>query len=119
MSRLTTLKSTLKPIASRLQTQVIGTGHRVDRPRQSSTQRGYGYRWQITRAGYLAKHPLCANCEAVGRFTVATDLDHIEPHKGNTDMFWDSSNWQGLCKSCHSAKTAGEDGGYGNQRAGG
>jgi 5-methylcytosine-specific restriction protein A len=45
---------------------------------------------------------------------VATDLDHIIPHKGDKDAFWVRSNWQGLCRSCHSRKTAAEDGGWGN-----
>ncbi|WP_232338165.1 MULTISPECIES: HNH endonuclease [Bordetella] len=29
-------------------------------------------------------------------------------------LFWDTSNWQGLCWSCHSIKTAREDGGFGH-----
>lgn len=32
------------------------------RPDATSTQRGYGYRWQQARAGYLAKHPFCVFC---------------------------------------------------------
>jgi 5-methylcytosine-specific restriction protein A len=87
--------------------------------RGNSNARGYGYKWQQARAGYLAKHPLCAECERQGKITVAVDLDHIEPHKLDMDVFWDRGNWQGLCKSCHSAKTAREDGGFGNARNGG
>jgi 5-methylcytosine-specific restriction protein A len=83
-------------------------------PRASSTKRGYGYKWQKARAGYLARHPLCAQCERDGRIGVATDLDHIIPHKGDMQLFWDRANWQGLCKPHHSAKTAREDGGFGN-----
>jgi 5-methylcytosine-specific restriction protein A len=29
-------------------------------------------------------------------------------------LFWNRSNWQSLCHSCHSRKTASEDGGWGN-----
>ncbi|KAE8545359.1 hypothetical protein F6453_2331 [Marinobacter nauticus] len=29
-------------------------------------------------------------------------------------LFWDDSNWQALCHSCHSEKTASEDSGFGN-----
>ncbi|WP_144469068.1 HNH endonuclease signature motif containing protein, partial [Bacillus pumilus] len=36
------------------------------------------------------------------------------PHKGDKKLFWDSSNWQPLCASCHNRKTAKEDGGFGN-----
>ena len=83
--------------------------------RQTSHQRGYGYRWQQARAGYLRKHPLCVHCQVKGRVTIATDLDHIEPHKGDMAKFWDFGNVQGLCKPCHSRKTAAEDGGFGNK----
>lgn len=87
-----------------------------ERPRESSTARGYGYKWQQARAGFLAKHRLCVKCQARGLVVVATDVDHIEPHKGDMVVFWDRSNWQALCASCHSTKTAGEDGGFGNSR---
>lgn len=93
-------------------------GARLYQPKEirpNSNERGYGYRWQKTRAGYLAKHPLCAMCEQGGRIKPATDLDHIIPHKGDMEKFWDSSNWQGLCAACHSRKTATEDGGFGNK----
>lgn len=85
-----------------------------DERRESSAQRGYSYKWQQARKGFLAKHPLCAECERQGRITAATDLDHITPHKGDKDAFWTRSNWQSLCHPCHSRKTATEDGGWGN-----
>ncbi|WP_414155729.1 HNH endonuclease [Pseudomonas sp. BNK-43-a] len=90
--------------------------HVREKPRESSTSRGYGYKWQQARAGYLAKHPLCIRCQARGLVVAATDVDHIVPHKGDMTVFWDRSNWQALCAPCHSAKTAGEDGGFGNAR---
>lgn len=87
-----------------------------EKPRETSTKRGYGYKWQRARAGFLAKHPLCLHCQSKGRVVVATDVDHITPHKGDMTVFWDRSNWQALCAPCHSAKTAAEDGGFGNAR---
>lgn len=90
--------------------------HVREKPRESSTSRGYGYKWQQARAGYLAKHPLCIRCQARGLVVVATDVDHVVPHKGDMTLFWDRSNWQALCGPCHSAKTASEDGGFGNSR---
>lgn len=57
----------------------------------------------------MAEHPVCAMCGAP-----ATDLDHKVPHKGDVSLFWDMGNWQALCAGCHSAKTAREDGGFGN-----
>jgi len=42
-------------------------------------------------------------------------VDHIVPHRGDRALFWDTSNWQPLCKPHHDAKTAREDGGFGNR----
>lgn len=88
--------------------------HVREKPRESSAARGYGYKWQQARAGWLAKHPLCVHCAARGRVIEATDVDHIRPHKSDMTLFWDRQNWQSLCAPCHSAKTASEDGGFGN-----
>lgn len=85
-----------------------------DRERGTSAQRGYGHRWRKARATYLQSHPLCVHCRQRGRVTAATDVDHIKPHRGDQALFWDKDNWQALCASCHSAKTAREDGGFGN-----
>ena len=79
-----------------------------DRP--SAAARGYGWRWQRAREGYLAKHPWCAACAKRGRQELATLVDHVIPHKGEKALFWDSDNWQSLCHGCHSSKTAKERG---------
>jgi len=47
------------------------------------------------------------------RLVLATEVDHIVPHKEDYALFWDPTNWQGLCKSDHSRKTVREDGGFG------
>ncbi|HEJ1634707.1 TPA: HNH endonuclease [Pseudomonas aeruginosa] len=75
---------------------------------KNSTQRGYGYRWQQARARFLAKHPLCRSCSEAGDVVEATEVDHIIAHRGDQALFWDESNWQPLCKPCHSAKTQEE-----------
>jgi 5-methylcytosine-specific restriction endonuclease McrA len=74
---------------------------RYDDQRESSSQRGYGYRWQKAREGYLRNHQLCVVCNDKGRIVAASVVDHITPHKGDMVLFWDSSNWQSLCKGCH------------------
>nr|WP_314400342.1 HNH endonuclease [Pseudomonas lundensis] len=61
----------------------------------------YSYRWQRARIGWLRKHPLCAECERHGRVTQAVVVDHIQAHHGDTELFWDRTNWQSLCKHCH------------------
>ena len=68
-------------------------------------------RFRSARSDFMAEHPFCQICGAR-----ATDLDHIKPHKGDPDLFWEVDNWQALCASCHSRKTAREDGGFGNAR---
>lgn len=52
--------------------------------------------------------------------TPATVVDHIIPYKGDTNLFWDTDNWQSLCKLHHDRdkqreergrfQTVGEDG---------
>jgi len=86
--------------------------------RQTTAERGYGGRWQKARETFLKRAPLCAECQRQGRVTLARIVDHVKPHKGDQDLFWDTSNWQPLCKPCHDRKTAGADGGFGNRRAG-
>lgn len=88
-----------------------------DQRRGSSAARGYDSRWRKARAGYLRKHPLCRLHQMRGELEPATVVDHIIPHRGDKARFWDSNNWQPLCKRCHDRKTATEDGGFG--RAGG
>ena len=59
-------------------------------------------RWRKVRRMHLAEHPMCVMCERQGRVTAATVVDHIVPHEGNADLFWDMDNWQSLCATCHS-----------------
>jgi 5-methylcytosine-specific restriction protein A len=40
--------------------------------------------------------------------TPATAVDHIQPHRGDYELFWDSDNWQPLCATCHGRKTLAE-----------
>lgn len=58
-------------------------------------------RYRRLRGRYMADHPWCVVCG-----DVATDLDHITPHRGDKGLFWDKDNWQSLCHVCHSRKTA-------------
>jgi 5-methylcytosine-specific restriction protein A len=60
-------------------------------------------RWVRRRKNQLQLHPLCAKCEAAGRITLATVADHIRPHGGDLELFWDPENLQSLCASCHNS----------------
>lgn len=74
--------------------------------RPSAHKRGYDGRWRQARLAFLDDNPLCIVCQSQGLLTPATVIDHIIPHRGNQARFWDMTNWQALCKSCHDTKTA-------------
>ena len=78
------------------------------RPSRRGDSKLYGWRWQKARARFLKANPLCVHCLGADRVTPANEVDHIEPHRGDLSLFWDSENWQALCKPCHSRKTASE-----------
>lgn len=120
MAKLQTLKPRLGSIGSRLPTITPGSWRN---DKQSSTQRGYGYKWQQARAGYLAKHPFCVFClrdagiQAISIEGVilectekhvavphASVVDHSIPHRGDMTIFWDKSKWQSLCATHHSGE---------------
>jgi len=82
----------------------------VDRSRGTRHQRGYTNDWVKASRAFRLANPLCRHCEREGRLTPTAVTDHIVPHKGDRELFWDQSNWQPLCKSCHDSKTAREDG---------
>lgn len=65
-------------------------------------------KWIRAAKAYLKRHPLCVDCLDLGAVVPATEVDHITPHDGDRTRFWDRSNWQALCKPCHSRKTARE-----------
>lgn len=70
--------------------------------------------WRKLRAVHLAGEPLCRHCAAEGRVRAATDVDHVDGDDANNAP----ENLQSLCRSCHGAKTARENGGFGrNARA--
>lgn len=65
--------------------------------------------WKQLRAEQLAREPWCTECEKRGRMRVrARAVDHIVPHRGDPELFFDKNNLQSLCDSCHSAKTLQE-----------
>lgn len=79
---------------------------RPDHYRPNANARGYNHAWQKASKGYLDHHPLCLLCQAKGLVTVATVVDHIVPHRGDSKLFWEKNNWQPLCETCHNRKTA-------------
>ena len=60
-------------------------------------------RWRRGRRIYLANNPLCIMCYPDP--VPATVVDHIIPHRGDYNLFFDESNWQPLCEMHHNQKT--------------
>ena len=76
--------------------------------RPSSQERGYDHRWAGYIRRYLRIHKTCVICKRPSQ-----RVDHIVPvRRGGS--FWDPSNHQAMCLSCHSRKTATQDGAFGN-----
>ena len=73
--------------------------------RGNSASRGYDRRWRKARLVFLKANPLCAECRRQGRLNPATVVDHIIPHRGDKELFWNKKNWQPLCVTCHGKKT--------------
>ena len=89
---------------SRCACQVASTrarNRRHDRTRPTAAQRGYGSAWRQARAAFLKINDRCA---WRGCTSGATVVDHIKPHRGDMRLFWDRTNWQPLCASCHNRR---------------
>ncbi|WP_407733043.1 HNH endonuclease [Pseudomonas citronellolis] len=105
MARLQSLKPRLTEQVGRLAVVAPGSW----RAGKTSSQRGYGYRWQQARERYLLDHPLCVYCARKGMTTAASVVDHIVAHEGDPELFWDEANWQSLCKPCHDSDKQREE----------
>ncbi|PIO99660.1 HNH endonuclease [Pleomorphomonas carboxyditropha] len=77
----------------------------VDAKRPSATARGYDAAWRKVRSQFLAAHPRCVECGAA-----ATEVDHIKPVAERPDLRLKWSNLRSFCKSCHSRRTARDQG---------
>jgi 5-methylcytosine-specific restriction endonuclease McrA len=77
----------------------------------TTAERGYGGRWQRARETFLARpeNVLCRMCAEAEYVVLATIVDHVKPHRGDRVLFWDSSNWQPLCKPCHDGRKRREE----------
>jgi hypothetical protein len=71
---------------------------------------GKGRRWQRVRELILARQPVCPDPFGLhaGRVVPAVEVDHIVPHRGRRELFWDATNLWALCRECHAEKTRRE-----------
>ena len=71
----------------------------------------YDSRWAKAAKSYLIVHPDCVYCAAnqTGLPNASQCVDHIVPHGGDPDLFWDEDNWQALCYRCHNSDKQAEE----------
>lgn len=74
--------------------------------RPSSAARGYDRQWRKTRERVLARQPLCADCEAAGRVTPATEVHHRVKLAVAPRGKHQAENLVPLCRECHAKRTA-------------
>lgn len=88
--------------------------HNVPTTRQQTKSRPHNDRaWVKASAAFLQQFPMCVLCVCRGEYnrgvsemSVDTQrnliVDHITPHRGDMDLFWDQDNWETLCRCpCH------------------
>lgn len=93
----------------------------VEQRRGTAHARGYTRRWtDHYRPWFLGRNPLCGDrlpgapattdsvCASTDRPRAATLVDHIVPHRGDQQLFWNPMNHQSLCDECHNKKRARE-----------
>lgn len=71
-------------------------------------------RWRRRRDDQLRREPLCAFCQKQGFIRAADIADHIEPHRGDRQKFW-NGKLQSLCAPCHSSTKQAMENGNGKQ----
>lgn len=54
--------------------------------------------WETAAKSYLMENPYCVMCLVEGNIIPAVNVCHIIAPNGNSDLFWNDSNWQSLCK---------------------
>lgn len=58
-------------------------------------------RWIRMRVRKLKLNPLCEPCMEAGRCSLATVVDHKVAHKGDRALFFDETNLESQCSTCH------------------
>lgn len=64
--------------------------------------------WRSKRANQLGQEPWCVRCLADGKRVRASVADHVIPHRGDVDLFW-NGDLQSLCWSHHSSDKQSEE----------
>ena len=73
----------------------------ADMRRGSARKRGYTTAWDKASAGHVRNNPLCRYCDLAGQVRPSELTDHLYPHKGDQDLFWNKRYWIASCTECH------------------
>ncbi len=94
------MPGTFRPAGARTRSEVK---READGRRGSARERGYTTAWDRAAKRYLREHPLCeyAQAETPPRIVAAELVDHLYPHRGDQDLFWDEANWVATTKDFH------------------
>ena len=75
-------------------------------------------RWRKLRGEVMRDYRwMCGVCAQKGIWTAATEVDHINPvskmkldvnRAADKELFFQKSNLQAICRSCHKSKSDGE-----------
>jgi len=79
----------------------------VNQARAAVTARTYDAAWRKLRANFLKNYP---NCQATGCTLPATQVDHVKSVRERPDLRLAWRNLRALCASCHSRRTATDQG---------
>lgn len=109
MAKLSSLKSTLGRLPDRVTIQRERYQHQRLAERESSVEFRKWYkteRWQSLRQRVLLRDMFI--CQKTGVMLIGAHpapnspvVDHIRPHRGNPDLFWDENNLQSVSKKWH------------------
>jgi 5-methylcytosine-specific restriction protein A len=84
---------------------------------ESRQSRGYGAQWEKIRKQVVKRDGgMCQECKRGGRVIAGREVDHIVNKAKAKKMGWTDdqidalTNLQLLCKPCHLAKTAADEG---------
>lgn len=110
MARLKQLGSRTRSLAPRINSIGSGPDRLKRRDQIVSWRRWYKTsEWQgLRRECLLSALFTCARCGVVGQ---SSDLvaDHVIPHRGERDLFFDLNNLQCLCVTCHNRVKQSEE----------
>ena len=65
--------------------------------------------WRRLRQAQLSREPLCRVCQALGKVTAATVVDHKQAHRGDLTLFLDPENLMSICAPHHNSASQRRD----------